>query len=73
MATKPGRVVACNEDLHSTKSHDPFITWSSHLISLIGFVGLQHKLLSRRRLLVPNEIDYFKGANSCQTSVNVMI
>ena len=73
MATKPGRVVAYNEDLHSTKSHDPFITRSSHLISLIGFLGLQHKLLSRRRLLVPNEIDYFKGANSCQTSVNVMI
>ena len=45
MATKPGRVVTYNEFL-SIKSHDPLITWSSDLSSLIQFVGLERKRLS---------------------------
>ena len=30
MSTKPGRVVTCNEELPSIKSHEPLITWSSN-------------------------------------------
>ena len=29
MAPKPGRMVTCNEEIPSIKSHDPSITWSS--------------------------------------------
>ena len=31
MATKPGSVVAYNEELPSIKSQDPLITWSTNL------------------------------------------
>ena len=50
-ATNPGKVVTYNEEVPSIKSHDPLITWSSVLISLIRFVGLERKRLSRHRFL----------------------
>ena len=47
MTTRPGRVVTCNEELPSIKSHDPLITWSSDFDFSIKFVGLERKHLSR--------------------------
>ena len=51
MATKPGRVVTCNEELSSIKSHNPLITCSSDFDFSQQSVGLERKRLSRQRLL----------------------
>ena len=52
MVTKSSRVVTYNEKLSSIKSHDPLITWRSDLDFPSTIVGLEHKGLSRHRLLV---------------------
>ena len=44
-------MVTYNKELPSIKLHGPLIEWSSDLISLIQFAGLERKRLSRHRLL----------------------
>ena len=60
MATKPGRVVTYNKELPSIKSR-PFyhVVYLLILISLIQFVGLKRKRLSRHRLLVLSSTQLF--------------
>ena len=49
VATGPGMVVMCNEELLSIKSHDLLITSCDFL--LIRFVGLECKCLSHHQIL----------------------
>ena len=52
MATEPGRVVAYNKELPSIKSCTFYqVAELMILISLIRFVGLERKRLSRHQLL----------------------
>ena len=53
MATKSGRVVTYNKKLPSIKSGSFYhVFWLIILISLIRFVGLGRKRLSRHQLLI---------------------
>lgn len=52
MVTELEKVGIYNEELLSININDPLITWSSDLISLIRYVGLEHKRVSRHRRLL---------------------
>ena len=59
MCTKSGKVVTCNEEFASIKSHDPFSDGLVILISSIQLIFLECKFLSFHHLFLVKKIMQF--------------